>query len=244
MPPLCCADPHTPAPIHDPVPIVTQYATADLIGPIAYDGYDPADDPNWQTTGAPSQPAYGRWCRHMCGIACLRMALLHRDGQAPNLFQLLAGARQYGAYVKQDDGTVKGLIYAPFATYAHDTHNLPVTVHGTLDMGELVDLLDSGRMVMASVSKEIRRPQYEPARRGGHLVLAIGRQKDGIAFRNPSGHTPLAREATLPLGRFGDFFGGRGLSLDVRRSPWHASAHAPAVTGIASTGPVASTQIT
>ncbi|MGP4051677.1 C39 family peptidase [Streptomyces sp. 2A115] len=226
------------------MPIVTQYATADLIGPIAYDGYDPADDPNWQMTGAPSQAAYGRWCRHMCGIACLRMALLHRDGQAPSLFQLLAGARQYGGYVKQDDGTVKGLIYAPFATYAHDTHDLPVTVHGTLDLGELVDLLDSGRMVMASVSKEIRRPETDPERRGGHLVLAIGRHKDDITFRNPSGHTPNAREATLPTGLFGDFFGGRGLSLELRRPPRHTPTHAPVVTGIASAGPVASTPIT
>ncbi|MFE1841671.1 C39 family peptidase [Streptomyces sviceus] len=223
---------------------MTQYATRALIDRIAYSGHDPADDPGWATTGAPSQTTYGRWCRHMCGIACLRMVLLHRDGQAPMPFQLLAGARRYGAYVKQDDGTIKGLIYAPFAEYARDTHDLPVTVHGTLEMSELVDLLDAGRMVMASVSKEIRRPEIDPERRGGHLVLAIGRQKDQIVFRNPSGHTPKAREATLPTRRFADFFGGRGVSLDLRQLQPHNPPHAPAVTSNPSTGPVASTQTT
>ncbi|MET9461953.1 peptidase [Streptomyces canus] len=223
---------------------MTQYATRALIDRIAYSGHDPADDPGWATTGAPSQTTYGRWCRHMCGIACLRMVLLHRDGQAPKPFQLLAGARRYGAYVKQDDGTIKGLIYAPFAEYARDTHDLPATVHGTLEMGELVDLLDAGRMVMASVPKEIRRPETDPERRGGHLVLAIGRQNDQIAFRNPSGHTPHAREAILPTRRFGDFFGGRGVSLDLRRLQPHSPPHAPAEASNPSTGPVASTQTT
>ncbi|MER7568925.1 C39 family peptidase [Streptomyces sp. NPDC097941] len=223
---------------------MTQYATRALIDRIAYSGHDPAEDPAWTTTGAPSQSTYGRWCRHMCGIACLRMVLLHRDGQAPKPFQLLAGARRYGAYAKQDDGTIKGLIYAPFAEYARDTYDLPVTVHGTLEMGELVDLLDAGRMVMASVSKEIRRPEIDPERRGGHLVLAIGRHKDQIAFRNPSGHTPQAREAALPTHRFAEFFGSRGLSLDLSRPQYHSPPHAAAVTSDPSTGPVASTQTT
>ncbi|MFF3714037.1 hypothetical protein [Streptomyces phaeochromogenes] len=102
MLPLCCDDTVEPErrPVHTPVEVVTQYASAELIGRIAYDGYDPADDPNWQESGAPSQSAYGRWCRRLCGMACLRMVHMHRDGQAPSLFQLLAGARQYGAYVK------------------------------------------------------------------------------------------------------------------------------------------------
>ncbi|GGZ05792.1 C39 family peptidase [Streptomyces poonensis] len=228
MLPPCCADTTgtAPRPVHAPVPVVTQYATPELIGRVAYDGHDPADDPAWKTSGAPSQSAYGRWCRHLCGIACLRMALLHRDGQAPNLFQLLAGARHHGAYIDQGGGTIKGLIYAPFAEYTRDSHGLPATVHRELEMGELVDLLDAGHMVMASVSKEIRRPEHEPARRGGHLVLVIGREGDLIHFRNPSGHTPHARQASLAVDRFDAFFGGRGLSLYLGSSPVRRSASA------------------
>ncbi|MFJ7905208.1 peptidase [Streptomyces sp. NPDC096198] len=231
MPSQCCADltDDTPRPVHSPVPAVTQYATPDLIGGIAYKGYDPACDDGWRTTGAPTRAAYARWCRHMCGIACLRMALLHRDGHAPSMFQLLTGARHYGAYVQQTGGDIKGLIYAPFGQYVRATHALPADVHPDLTMPALLNLLDAGRMVMASVSKEIRRPDLEPERRGGHLVLVIGRGDKVVYFRNPSGHTPQAREGSLPADRFEAFFGGRGLSLDlpatVRRRP---AAYRPA----------------
>jgi hypothetical protein len=199
--------------------VVTQYASPDLIGAIAYEGHDPRDDSAWKSTGAPTQAAYGRWCRHMCGIACLRMVLLHRDGQAPTLFQLLAGARRYEAYIRQPDGVIKGLIYKPFVQYVKATHRLPGVVHPHLDLDELVALLDDGFMVMASVSKEIRRPEREVDQRGGHLVLAIGHRDGHVFFRNPSGHTPESRAACLPLDRFGVFFGGRGISLDPHRAP-------------------------
>ncbi|MFD7881111.1 C39 family peptidase [Streptomyces bauhiniae] len=218
MPPPCCTDPSLPSLVHEPVPVVTQYATADLISRIAYEGYEAGNDPRWQTSGAPSQRVYARWCGHICGIACLRMALLHRDGHAPDLFTLLQGARHFGAYVREAGGTeIRGMIYAPFAQYVRATHHLPATVHGTLEVEELVDLLDGGRMVMASVSKEIRRPEREPERRGGHLVLAVGHRHGQILFRNPSGHTPQSRSAALPVERFGVFFGGRGVSLQPSR---------------------------
>nr|WP_167532480.1 MULTISPECIES: C39 family peptidase [Streptomyces] len=220
MLPPCCADATiSPArPVHGPVPVVTQYATADLIGAIAYDGHDPAHDPAWQSTGAPTRARYARWCRHMCGIACLRMALLHRNGQAPPPFQLLSGARHFKAYVQQSGGDIKGLLYLPFADYVRTTHALPVDVHPNLLMPDVISLLDAGRMVIASVSKEIRRPEHDPEKRGGHLVLVIGHENGQIHFRNPSGHTPESRAAVLPASRFAAFFGGRGMSLDLPAS--------------------------
>lgn len=233
MPPPCCTETPVPGLVHDPVRPITQYASADLIGPIAYDGHDPARDPAWQTTGAPSQTIYGRWCRHLCGMACLHMVLLHRDGHAPDLFELLAGARHFGAYVRETDG-IKGLIYRPFAEYVENTYRIPAAVHPELDLDGLTTLLDEGHMVMASVSKEIRRPEHDPEQREGHLVLAIGRTEGQIAFRNPSGHTPQALAPVMPMDRFGDFFAGRGISLDVRRTV----RHPPARTSVS--GPVAS----
>lgn len=70
-------------------------------------------------------------------------------------------------------------------------------------------------MLLASVHKEIRRPEHPAPGRGGHLVLVIGHNPDsGILFlRNPSGHTPAAREAELPATVFDAFFGGRGISV-------------------------------
>ncbi|MBK3639476.1 peptidase [Streptomyces sp. MBT33] len=236
MLPPCCDD--TPSPedrsIHDPVPEVTQYASPNLIERIAYDGHDPADDPRWAESGAPTQAIYARWCRHICGIACLRMALLHRDGDAPNLFQLLAGARSFGAYT-QESGEIKGLIYAPFAAYARESHDMPVDVHGVMELHDVLNLLDARRMVMVSVSKEIRRPDVTPERRGGHLVLAVGHEEGRIVFRNPSGHTPETRSPSLPLDRFAEFFGGRGMSLDLRRTVQQAPGLTSASRPVAST---------
>ncbi|MFI1012632.1 C39 family peptidase [Streptomyces sp. NPDC020965] len=198
------------------MPALTQYASPELVFAIAYDNHDPGDDHAWSTSGAASRDEYRRWCRHLCGITCLRMALLHRDGYAPSLFGLLDGARHYGAYTEQDDGTIKGLIYAPFTEYARAAHGLGAVVHPRLTMDELTSLLDDGHLVMASVHKTIRTPDQEPPSKGGHLVLVRGHTPDGdLIFNNPSGHTAQSREAILPTARFADFFAGRGVALDL-----------------------------
>ncbi|MFD5064678.1 MULTISPECIES: hypothetical protein [unclassified Streptomyces] len=57
------------------------------------------------------------------------------------------------------------------------------------------------------MSKGIRTPD---------LVLVCGRTDGGLVFNNPSGHTPQSREAVLPLDQFEPFFGGHGVSLDLR----------------------------
>ncbi|MFE3556909.1 C39 family peptidase [Streptomyces sp. NPDC059193] len=195
-------------------PTVTQYASPDLIAAYAYEGRDRGDDPRWAETGAPDLDTYRRWCGHMCGIACLRMALLARTGDAPTLFELLDGARKYGAYTEHaDTGAIHGLVYAPFAQYVGDVYRLHAEVHPRLTVDDLLALLDSGRLVMASVHKEIRRPENPAPGKGGHLVLVTGRQGDTVYFRNPSGHTAQARTASLVVAEFAEFFGGRGVSL-------------------------------
>ncbi|WP_328917145.1 MULTISPECIES: peptidase [unclassified Streptomyces] len=197
-----------------PFPTITQYASENLITAFAYEGRAHSDDPRWAESGAPDIETYGRWNGHMCGIACLRMALLARTGDAPSMFELLDGARKYGAYTEDPDtGAIRGLIYAPFVQYVLDVHPLGAEVHPTLTMPGLLDLLDAGRLVMASVHKEIRRPENPAPGKGGHLVLITDRQGDTVRFRNPSGHTEQARTASLPVAEFAEFFGGRGVSL-------------------------------
>lgn len=197
-----------------PFPTITQYASPDLIHAFAYEGRAHDDDPHWEEFGAPDLATYGRWAGHACGIACLRMALLARTGEAPTMFELLEGARKYGAYTEDPDtGAIRGLIYAPFAQYVTDVHGLDAEVHRTLTVPDLLALLDSGRLVMASVHKEIRRPENPAPGKGGHLVLVTGRQGDTVHFRNPSGHTDRARTASLPITTFTEFSGGRGVSL-------------------------------
>ncbi|MCX4539441.1 peptidase [Streptomyces sp. NBC_01565] len=195
-------------------PTVTQYASPDLIDAIVYRGHTPGDDPRWRESGAPDHAAYARWCSHICGMACLRMALLRRDGHAPGLFDLLDGARAYGAYT-EDPGTgaIRGLIYAPFAAYVRAEHGLTAEVHGHLPAARLAELLDAGHVVTASVHPEIRHPERPAPGQGGHLVLVTSHTSGTVRFRNPSGHTAGTRDAELPLDVFAAFFAQRGIAL-------------------------------
>ncbi|MGZ2358547.1 peptidase [Streptomyces sp. 372A] len=225
----CCTEPGR---VHSPVPPLTQYASPNLIAAIAHHGHDPADDPAWAHSGAPTQQEYGQWAPHLCGMVCMQMALLHRDWATPTLWSLREGAVRAGAYEVTGD-KIKGLIYRPFVDFAERAHRMPAEAHPTLSMVELMVLCGAGRMVMASVSKEIRTPDVTPRRKGGHLVLVRGISDERVYFNNPSGHTALTRKAALPLDIFEQYFGNRGVSLDTRNvtpspSPAGISTCAPA----------------
>ncbi|MFH9761057.1 C39 family peptidase [Streptomyces anulatus] len=195
-----------------PVPVHTQFATPELVGPIVEGGLDPAEDPGWVESGASSPAEYARWAGHLCGMTCLRMAL---GADAPSLFALRDGALKYGAYTEDVDGTIRGLVYAPFAEYVGEVYGREATVHRRLDVAEIPGLLDAGRTVLASVHYGIRHPERPAPGRGGHLVLVTARTADGtgVHFHNPSGTDAGTRAAVLPTAEFERFFAGRGVSL-------------------------------
>lgn len=194
-------------------PTVTQYASPHLIPDFAYDGRPVTDDPRWTESGAPDLATYGRWAGAICGMACLRMALLHRDGDAPNLFQLLEGAIKYGAYKEEEDGRITGMIYAPFVDYVRAEYDFDAEARAMLPVGDLLGVLDSGAHIIASVHKEIRNPKTTPPGRGGHLVYVTSHDAKGLHFRNPSGHTDKARRAVVPVEQFTGFYAERGVSI-------------------------------
>jgi hypothetical protein len=197
-----------------PVPSITQYASASLIAAIAYEGHPRAEDPRWRESGAPDRETYAAWCGRWCGMACFRMALLARDGVAPSLYELAIGCAEYGAYT-DEPGRPQGLIYRPFAEYARDKHGLRADVITELDPARLTAEVDRGRLVIASVHWEIRRPQSDPPGTGGHLVLVTGHVDGQLTFHNPSGHTPEAIVATLPVPVFDRFAARRGIALHL-----------------------------
>ena len=197
-----------------PVPWITQYASASLIAAIAYEGHSRDADPRWRESGAPDLETYAAWCGRWCGMACFRMALLARDGVAPSLCELAVGCLEYGAYT-DEPGRPQGLIYRPFAEYARDKHGLRADVITELDPARLAAEVDGGRLVIASVHREIRRPHNDPPGTGGHLVLVTGHDDGRLTFHNPSGHTQEAVVATLPVPAFDRFAARRGISLHL-----------------------------
>ena len=195
------------------IPWITQYATPTLIRSIAYEGHPAWDDPNWRLTGAPSQEIYGRWCGHLCGMACLRMVLFARDGQAPSIFALLDGCLRYGGYREEPDGQIKGLFYQPFVDFVRDRYKLEAEVITQLDADRLVREFGMGRLVIASVHREIRRPEVIPPKTGGHLVLVTERHNSHVTFYIPSGHTAESGVARLATETFDRFAAHRGIAL-------------------------------
>ena len=77
-------------------------------------------------------------------MACLRMALIARDGHAPSLFTLLDGCLDYGGYVEEPDGKVNGLLYRPFCDFTNDRYKLQADVITGLDPGQLIRELGQG----------------------------------------------------------------------------------------------------
>ena len=134
---------------------------------------------------------------------------------APSLFELRDGALKFGAYTVDADGEIHGMVYAPAVEYVREMHGVEARVHRELTTDGIGELLDAGRLVVASVHYAIRRPHEPSPGRGGHLVLVTARTPDGAGFHfhNPSGTDPATRTADLPVERFAGYFAGRGMSL-------------------------------
>ena len=195
-------------------PYFGQWESPALIDAIISGAYRAEDDPAWAASGAESPEDYARWADHLCGVACLRMALAARGItplRARDLARVLTG---YGAYVEQPDGFIRGLIYAPAIAWLAEAHGLRAAI--ILDRAAEAEppLLADGGLVIASVHPAIRRPTEAAPGRGGHLVLVFGAKDGALRLHNPSGHDAASQaDARVALADFARFFAGRGIWL-------------------------------
>ncbi|WP_211855136.1 cysteine peptidase family C39 domain-containing protein [Plastoroseomonas hellenica] len=196
-------------------PYFAQWESPELVGAFITGAADPARDPRWAEAGAATPAEYARWAEHLCGMACLRMALAAR-GVTVTPFALMRRALARGGYVETGDGGIRGLIYAPAVAMLVEEFRVPAQVVTEIEAADIAGLIAApGDGFVASVHPGIRDPRADPPYRGGHLVLVHAVAPDGaLVFHNPSGDTPESqRDVRLPAADFARFFAGRGILI-------------------------------
>jgi hypothetical protein len=190
-----------------------QWESPDLVAEFLA-GRDPATDPLWPWSGAESAAEYRLWADHLCGCACLQMVLDARGRPVAPIHTIRRAVHAEGGYVVQADGAIRGLVYAGAVAWLG---RLGIAASVALDVAaeDIPALVAGGGLFIASVHGGIRRPEREPPRRGGHLVLVFGTDATGrLRFHNPSVDTPATRaDARLTPEVFSRFFAGRGIHV-------------------------------
>lgn len=172
-------------------------------------GRDAATDPRWAQSGADTAAEYALWAHHLCGMACLKMAM-GAHGEAHSIHALRRGVQALGGYVVQPDGDIRGLIYAGAVAWL-----IARGVAARIVLDEPMPALAPGALYIASVHPRIRTPDQEPPLRGGHLVLVFGTDAAGrLRFHNPSGHDRASRvDARLHPEEFARYHADRGILI-------------------------------
>jgi hypothetical protein len=202
-------------PVVHPVPYLSQWESAELVPDIVSGAFNAADDPHWADSGATDPTEYAFWARHLCGIACLRMALAYwmPATPVPRAIDLAREATDAGAFVRTGED-VKGLLYRPFTRWVTPRFGLHAEVRTELPAAELPGLIAAGHLVMVSVYKTIRVLDPAPPKRGGHLVLAVGATPEGLLINNPSGFPGQSQKAhNVTWSDLDRFYAERGVVL-------------------------------
>ncbi|TSE08968.1 hypothetical protein C1D09_016625 [Mesorhizobium intechi] len=203
-------------PSPEAVPFFSQWETPDMTLAVLADGAEVAlrRDPLWQGSGAETPGEYAVWAANICGMACLKMILATRGEIVPTVV-LARRCAVYGGYVV-NEGSIKGLIYAPFVTFVKAEFGLEAQVMTNVATSDIPAIIARSRFFIASVSSAIRWPEREPPSKGGHLVLVTAASEDGFRFHNPSGHTSATQaNAVLAPADFDRFFANRGIAVTI-----------------------------
>ncbi len=193
-------------------PYAAQWESEELVADFLAGG-DAASDPLWRKSGAESAAEYARWARHLCGMACLRMAL----GGAHRIHDLRRAVQAHGGYVDEGGDAIHGLRYAGAVAWLNaQGHDARIVLDEATQ--DIPRKLEQGALFIASVHPMIRTPEAAPPHRGGHLVLVFGVDGEGrLRFHNPSGHTAeTRRDVRMDLPTFARFHAGRGILLTRR----------------------------
>ncbi|HSX43281.1 MAG TPA: C39 family peptidase [Candidatus Saccharimonadales bacterium] len=208
-----------PRVIYEEMPYHSQFASPELVGPIVFGEMQAKDDPRWSESGASTPEEYARWAWNLCGMVCLKSVLEYTDkpGKEQTLMALARTCIDEGGYVVGED-EIKGLYYGPFVKFAEKEFGLEGRVASPLSIADIVQEINDGNFVIASVHPTIR-DFSPPPRQGGHLVLLTGydiADENGpkLYYHDPAGLYEKSQAfASAPVSTFEKYFAGRGVVL-------------------------------
>lgn len=201
--------------VRQDIPYVSQWESTELIDDIWSKKMRTEDDPKWRNSGASSKSEYAEWSWAGCGLACTKMILAATGKENPPLVTLGKQALEFGAY-QLPLATSPGLFYRPFVQFLASKYDLPARVTSRLSDAKIMRALARDGFVIASVSADIRYPCSTPAKKGGHLVLVVGYDRDREEFyiHNPSGTTAASQAfAAVSFADFAKFSARRGIII-------------------------------
>lgn len=197
------------------IPYFSQWESPTLVKDIIENKISAKDDPLWRESGAKTKEEYELWSWNSCGMACLKMLLSYKFKKDFPLVELGKKCQKYGGYVSKE-GRLDGLFYKPFIEFIKKDFNLLSKVKSPMVLEDIINALDKNKLVIASVSNEIRNPRSEPYQRGGHLVLVVGYDfsRRLLYLHNPSGYWKESQEyASISFEDFNKFFSYRGFTI-------------------------------
>jgi len=171
-----------------------------------------ADD--WAPDGYRSAEEYLYWSRKVCGLACLQTLLHAWTDVRLSMRELIGLALDWGCYEVGPSGEFRGMLYRPFMAWVSSQFGFRCRLIERTPIHVSGREVRPGRVMIASVSAEIRDPDTVDPRRGGHLVL-IHRVDDGVVrFHNPSGYSRNSDSASVPVDVFERFHADRGILIE------------------------------
>lgn len=201
------------------IPFFAQWESTKLVESIINGKISEATkDPKWKNSGAVNKREYLNWSWNMCGMACLKMILSYKKLLTPPLVTLGKMALSEGCYRINNSSKVPGdyldgLYHYPFLKFVKKKFGLIAQASQTLIVPEIVNQMDRGRLIIASVSPQIRSGK-ETFNKGGHLVVITGynlRQKC-FWINNPSGfYGQSQKNFKITFNYFSKYFSNRGI---------------------------------
>ncbi len=202
---------------HQNVPYYSQWESPELTTQILTGKILASSDPLWQNSGAATPQEYELWSWNVCGMACLKMLLAHKQALKIPVITLAKQCLSYGGY----QGPLKdspGLFYKPFCTFVEKEYQLKAKPVTALTITEMINTISSNGYVIASVNPAIRDPNSTPTNKGGHLILIFGynQKTKTLYFHNPSGGDKQNQNNVgLTYPQFQKFFAYKGIVIEA-----------------------------